>query len=172
MAKPLPDREPVRASSEQEIGGMANIYVASSWRNWKQEIVVQCLTALGHSVYDFKKDGFSWKEVMPSYDGGTVSQSEYLEALEHPRSVEGYGRDFEYLHRADITILVLPCGRSAHLELGYAIGQGQRTAILLDGDYEDGDRDGQVTPDLMYKAVGLIARNQHELYAWVDRGKH
>lgn len=146
------------------------IYVASSWKNWKQDIVVSCLEGLGHNVYDFKKDGFSWKEVMPNYDGGTVSQSEYLEALEHPRSDEGYQRDKEHLIRADVTILVLPCGRSAHLELGVAVGmENQRTAILLDGDYEDGSRNGQVTPDLMYKLVDYVAPDIHSLLAWLGR---
>src|ERR1700722_20013633 len=113
---------------------MAKIYVASSWSNWRQEIVVQCLEGLGHSVYDFKKDGFSWKEVMPNYDGGTVKEYEYLDALKHPRSIEGYRRDYNHLVHADITILTLPCCRSAHLELGFAVGMNQATAILLDGD--------------------------------------
>lgn len=141
------------------------IYVASSWKNWKQEIVVTCLQGLGHKVYDFKKDGFSWKEVMPSYDGGTVHQSEYLKALEEPRSIEGYNRDYDHLRRADATILVLPCGRSAHLELGMAIGMRQRTAIYLDGELNN----GQITPDLMYKAVDHIATDMYSLVRWVNR---
>jgi hypothetical protein len=146
---------------------MAKIYVASSWSNWRQEIVVQCLEGLGHDVYDFKKDGFSWKEVMPSYDGDTVSQSDYLNALEHHRSIEGYLRDYSNLDESDATILVLPCGRSAHLELGYAIGRAnQLTAILLDGD--DGNN-YHVTPDLMYKMVDHIATSQHSLYDWVGK---
>lgn len=142
---------------------MSKIYVASSWKNWQQPIVVQCLEALGHSCYDFKKDGFSWKEVMPNYDGGTVHEQEYLDALKHPRSVEGFNRDYDHLRRADITVLVLPCGRSAHLELGMAIGMHQRTAIYLDGE----PNEGQVTPDLMYKAVDLITTNMHNLLEWV-----
>lgn len=145
---------------------MSKIYVASSWSNWKQEIVVMCLEGLGHDVYDFKKDGFSWKDVMPSYDGGTVETGDYLEALEHPRSEAGYQRDYNKLIDANITILVLPCGRSAHLELGYAVGRAQNTAILLDGDDDNGY---QVTPDLMYKMVDHIATSQHSLYDWVGR---
>ena len=146
---------------------MAKIYVASSWRNWKQDIVVTCLQGLGHNVYDFKKDGFSWKEVMPNWNGNTVTTREYLEALEHPRSIEGFRRDLNYLEAADITILVLPCGRSAHLELGYAVGScRQKTAILLDNDYDDNAM-GLVTPDLMYKMVDHIADNIHSLLAWV-----
>jgi hypothetical protein len=139
------------------------IYVASSWSNWQQQIVVTALEGLGHQVYDFKRDGFSWKEVMPSYDGGTVHETEFLKALDRPRSIEGYDRDYQFLRAAHMTILVLPCGRSAHLELGIAEGLGQRTAIYLDGE----PNEGQVTPDLMYKAVDHIAPNMHSLLGWV-----
>lgn len=141
------------------------IYVASSWRNWQQEIVVKCLEGLGHSVYDFKRGGFSWKEVMAEYDGGTVHETQYLECLSHPRSVEGFRRDYYHLVNADVTILVLPCGRSAHLELGAAIGMNQRTAIYLDGE----SNDGQVTPDLMYKMADHIAPTMHSLLSWLER---
>jgi hypothetical protein len=143
------------------------IYVASSWKCWQQELVVQCLQALGNDVYDFKKDGFSWKEVMPRWDGNTVHEDEYLEALGHPRAIEGYNRDYDHLRRADITILVLPCGRSAHLELGMAVGMHQRTAIYLDGEMNE----GQVTPDLMYKMVDHIAPNMHSLLEWVGHAE-
>lgn len=54
--------------------------------------------------------------------------------LRHPAAKAGFA--------ADITVLVLPCGRSAHLELGWATGQGQRTIVLLD--------DPMTEPELMY----------------------
>ena len=47
---------------------------------------------------------------------------------------------------ADAFVLVMPCGRSAHLELGWAAGAGKPTAILL----SDGE------PELMYKMVDDI----------------
>jgi nucleoside 2-deoxyribosyltransferase len=46
------------------------------------------------------------------------------------------------LNAADVTVLVLPCGRSAHLEAGYTAGQGKPVVILLDQTFE---------PELMYK---------------------
>lgn len=46
------------------------------------------------------------------------------------------------LEDSDVTLLVLPCGRSAHLELGYATGMGQRTIVLLDTPLSE--------PELMY----------------------
>jgi nucleoside 2-deoxyribosyltransferase len=66
------------------------------------------------------------------------------------------------MERADAFILVLPCGRSAHLEAGWAIGQGKPTAILLDPDHEH-----QVTPELMYKMADLVTYNSMELLTWL-----
>jgi hypothetical protein len=41
------------------------------------------------------------------------------------------------LRRAHATVLVLPCGRSAHLELGYAVADGQRTLVLFDESIDE-----------------------------------
>jgi hypothetical protein len=41
------------------------------------------------------------------------------------------------LAAAEATVLVLPCGRSAHLELGYAVGKGQRTFVLCDSTLDE-----------------------------------
>ena len=48
------------------------------------------------------------------------------------------------LRNADATVLVLPCGRSAHTELGFAVGADQRTIVLLDDPLSE--------PELMYLA--------------------
>jgi nucleoside 2-deoxyribosyltransferase len=52
------------------------------------------------------------------------------------------------LRESDMTVLVLPCGRSAHLELGYATGAKKPTVVLLD--------DPMSEPELMYKACSAI----------------
>jgi hypothetical protein len=62
--------------------------------------------------------------------------------IEHPRAIEGYDADFAAMEKADTFVMVLPCGKSAHLELGWAIGAGKRTAILLEDPVE---------PELMYR---------------------
>lgn len=145
------------------------IYVASSWRNEIQDIVVDLLTAQGYDVYDFKnppsKSGFSWQEVMPEYIPGSelVSPQIYLNALEHPRAIEGFESDYIAMIHSDVIILVLPCGRSAHLELGWAISRPDKeTAILLD---QPSGTD--VVPELMYKMVNHIAPDFHSLFTWL-----
>ena len=58
---------------------------------------------------------------------------------------------------ADAFVLVLPCGRSAHLELGWAIGAGKRTCILTHGE----------EPELMAKMADHIATDVMDLLAWL-----
>lgn len=151
------------------------IYVASSWRNIMQVGVCAALKSAGIDHYDFKhpepgSDGFHWSEVMPSYERvgpGMTEQladaKEYVDALDHPIAQLGYARDWDAMQRADTFVLVLPCGRSAHLELGWAVGAGKRTAILLDGDLND----GKVTPELMYKMVDYLSPSLFDLLGWL-----
>lgn len=145
------------------------VYVASSWRCQMQQAVIHTLRAAKIDCYDFRNPpngtGFAWQEVMPTFDinAPTADMHEYLAALDHPRSVEGFNADFEAMQRADAFVLVLPCGRSAHLELGWAVGAGKRTAILLDPHLGT----GEVTPELMYKMVDFIAPSMFELLGWL-----
>lgn len=147
------------------------VYVASSWRNAMQPGVCATLRAAGIEHYDFKnpvpgEEGFHWAEVMPSYPrvGPGVPEAladaeEYIKALEHPIAEHGYARDWQAMQRADTCVLILPCGRSAHLELGWFVGAEKRTAILLDGPH--------VTPELMYKMVDYVAPSMLDLLAWL-----
>lgn len=112
---------------------MRRVYVASSWRNEIQPGVVQALRAAGHQVYDFKNPrpgdhGFHWSDIDPNWKSWTVDQ--YREALRHPIARDGFASDFNAMQWADTFVLVLPCGRSAHLELGWAAGQGKEAHVL------------------------------------------
>jgi len=142
-----------------------NIYVASSWRNPRQEVIVRILREVGYNIYDFKHptendSGFHWTDVWKQFDTywreGTMEQ--FIKALEHPIAIDGFNKDMEALKNADVTILVMPCGRSAHLELGYAVGAKQHTAILL----SDGE------PELMYKMVDKIATSIGDIIVWLN----
>lgn len=141
------------------------VYVASSWRCHMQIAVVVALRSAGIAHYDFRNPpggtGFSWKEVMPSFDinNQLVPEDEYLAGLNHPRAIEGFDADFDAMDKADTFVLVLPCGRSAHLELGWAVGADKHTAILLDGP--------NVTPELMYRMVDYIAPSLFDLLGWL-----
>lgn len=110
------------------------IYVASSWRNPWQPGVVDLLRNLGHEVYDFREPregerGFSWREVDPEWKAW--SPERYRKGLAHPTAQAGFKSDMDALKWADACVAVLPHGRSAALELGWACGAGKKTAVLF-----------------------------------------
>lgn len=127
------------------------IYAASSWRNAIQPEVVRTLRSAGHEVYDFRNPtehydnpdglarGFHWSEIDPDWQ--EWSADSYRSALAHPLSGQGFASDWGAMQWADTGVLILPCGRSAHLEAGYFTGAGKDLFILLNGPTE---------PELMY----------------------
>ena len=145
------------------------VYVASSWRNPMQPVVCQVLREFEIPHYDFRNPeggtGFSWAEVKPDSTPGIAGKGtdwetipDYLAMVRHPRAIEGFDADFAAMEEADTFVLVLPCGKSAHLELGWAIGAGKRTAILLEDPVE---------PELMYRMVDYLAPSLPDLMAWM-----
>lgn len=56
----------------------------------------------------------------------------YTEALAGIAAKHVFDFDKYHLDRADTAILVLPCGRSGHLELGYMLGSRKKGYVLLD----------------------------------------
>lgn len=152
------------------------VYVASSWRNDRQPIIVEELLGAGIECYDFRhpepgNEGFSWRQVgadVGHHGPGITPKGQdlvdvdtYRRMLEHPRAVEGFDLDFAAMNRADAFVLILPCGRSAHLELGWAVGAGKRTAILLENPAE---------PELMYRMVDRLFVHSWELVEWLAEG--
>lgn len=134
------------------------IYVASSWRNTRQPAVVEALRAAKHDVYDFRnppnRSGFGWRQCATKAE--LRDPRAYRDkVLTHPIARAGFASDMKHLEEAEATVLVLPCGRSAHLELGHANGRGQRTFVLLDEKIDE--------PELMYLMCGRIVLDVAEL---------
>lgn len=132
------------------------IYLASSWRNEMQPFVVRSLRAVGFEVYDFRnppgRTGFAWSDIDPDWQKWDARQ--FRAALDHPLAQAGFGADMGALAACDACVLLLPCGRSAHLELGYAVGAGKYTAIFQNGKNE---------PELMYRMCNLVTDDSQTL---------
>lgn len=142
------------------------IYVASSWRNLLQPAIVLALQKCGHRVYDFRnpipdwdteglappEPGFGWSGIDPNWQNW--SAQEYREALQHPLSVKGYSHDISALKACDACVLVLPSGRSASWEFGYAMGQGKRGVVVQFDTIE---------PELMYREAEIVT-DMRELF--------
>ena len=62
---------------------------------------------------------------------------------------------------ADACVLVLPCGRSAHLELGWFVGQGKATCVLHKAD-------DPIEPELMAKMCDAQFELVEDVILWLD----
>ena len=150
---PADRRRVARRESEDAV----RIYVASSWRNALQPGIVHALRRCGHDVYDFRnpapdRGGFAWSDIDASWQKWTVKK--YRDALQHPIAVEGFQFDIEALRACDAVVYVLPCGRSASWEFGYAMGQGKRGYVVAFEPCE---------PELMFREATILA-NMNELF--------
>ena len=133
------------------------IYLASSWRNEYQPTLVTHLREGGYRVYDFRhpepgNDGFSWSSIDPKW--AEWSANEYRKALQNPVAQDGFRRDMAALNGADVVVLLLPSGRSAHVEAGYHRGRGKPVIVYTPESCE---------PELMYEMFSTITTTEQEL---------
>src|SRR5690606_14054491 len=117
----------------------------------------------GFEVYDFKNPGpgdhgFHWSEI--DKDWKNWLPEEFIAGLSHPVAELGFSKDMKALTECDGCVLVLPCGRSAHLELGQAVGAGKKTAVFAPPEH-------QMEPELMYKMCGLISTDLGAIAAFM-----
>lgn len=149
---------------EEKIDGrnkkLSNIYVASSWRNELQPLIVESLRNEKHSVYDFKNPfhglgGFHWSELDKNWKNW--NSEDYRKKLyESPIAAQGFMSDMRAMEWADICVLVLPCGKSAHLELGWFSGRGKNSYIYIPPNIK-------IEPELMYLMNTYICISIEEL---------
>lgn len=139
---------------------MSRIYLASSWRNAIQPDAVSMLRAAGHDVYDFRNPpngvkGFAWSEIDPDWQAWSAVRYRDLLTTNSAAAL-GYMNDFRGMEWADTCVLLLPCGRSAHLEAGWFAGRGKRLIIWT--------RDGE-EPELMALMAHHICTSAAEVLA-------
>jgi len=60
----------------------------------------------------------------------------YRQALQSYAATHIFEFDKHHLERCDAVVMLMPAGKSGHLELGYAIGKGKPGYILFDGEPE------------------------------------
>ncbi len=75
------------------------------------------------------------------------------EILESERVQTQFEKDLGALEGADVVVCVLPCGRSAHMELGFAVGSGTPTVLV----WADGE------PDVMHLMCDFVVRDTEGL---------
>ena len=114
------------------------IYLIGSLGNEKIPHIAKEIRELGFEVFD------DWFSPGPEADDfwrkfEKVRGSSYKEALSNYAAKHIYNFDKSHIDRADIGVLFMPGGKSAHLELGYMIGRGKRCFVLFDKEPERWD---------------------------------
>ena len=94
---------------------MKRFYVASSFKNIVNvRYVAQTLESKGYvNTYD-------WTQNASERDAGTVTVGDLRSIGQHERDA---------VMGADVVVILLPGGKSTHVELGIAIAQGRRTIL-------------------------------------------
>jgi hypothetical protein len=131
-----------------------SIYVIGSLRNPRVVDVARELRSIGLDAFD------DWMAAGPEADDywqayEVARGRDFAGALKGYAARNVYAFDKTNLDRCDAGVLVLPAGKSGHLELGYMIGRGKPGYILLDGEPE--------RFDVMYQFANAVFRNVNEM---------
>lgn len=132
-----------------------SIYLIGSLRNPNIREVARKLRSHSYEVFD------DWHgthaEADDCWQKYCVSRGwSYTQALAGPSAQATFSLDKAYIEKQDAVVMVLPAGRSAHLELGYARGIGKPGFILLNGKVD--------RYDVMYNFATAIVPDLASLY--------
>jgi len=133
------------------------IYIASSWKNVVQvRALANTLRQCGFEVDDFTDDS-TGRYVFHYSEIGNLYQIDPISFLEDSRSQRAYQEDKKMIDWADAVVMVMPAGRSSHLEAGYAKGQGKVLIIYWPTCLPKGEF------DVMYGFADLLTKNLDEV---------
>mgnify|MGYP002069748804 CR=1 FL=1 len=112
------------------------IYLIGSLRNPKIPLIAnQLRKSLKEEIFDdWYSPGSNTDEEWQKYE--SLRGRKFKEALEGFHAREVFEFDQKHLDRANAAVLILPCGKSGHMELGYIIGNEKPGYILLPGEPE------------------------------------
>lgn len=120
---------------------MRHIYVASSWKNAATlPDIAGLLRAAGHEVFLFcEREAGHFVFNAGDWKGEDLSSMTAKQAFHHEAFRAAYASDKAGLDWADTVVLVLPAGKSTHLEAGYGAGQGKDVFVYgapVPGEYD------------------------------------
>ena len=98
-------------------------------------------------------------------DGTKARGLSYAEALDTYSAKHIFQFDKYHLDRTDGALLVMPAGKSGHLELGYTLGKGKPGFILFDSIPERYDVMVQFATDVFFSNEEMI----HRLKYYVEK---
>ena len=148
------------------------IYLIGSLKNPEiPKIAERLRQQLGVEVFD------SWYSPGPEADDFLRDHLRFR-GLSYPEAMEEHAVrhifefDKTHIDRADTVVLVMPAGKSGHLELGYAIGKGKKGYILFDKEPERFDVMHRFADKVFLSIEDLIKQLSIDaLQDWVQKGR-
>ncbi len=135
---------------------MSSIYLIGSLRNKKIPHIANEIEAADFEVFaDWFAPGPKADEYWRKYSKDRSLT--YDEALNSYAAKHIFEFDKFHIDRCDVGVLVMPAGRSGHLELGYMIGRGKPGFILFDGEPERWDIMAQLATGVAFSLDELVA---------------
>jgi hypothetical protein len=135
---------------------MKSIYLIGSLRNPKIVGLAQTIRGLGFDVFDdFMAAGKDADDSWRDYE--KARGHSYKEALQGHAAKHVFAFDLHHLNRCHIAVLLMPAGKSGHLELGYMLGKGKPGFILFDEDPERYDVMIQFCNAVLFSEQDLLA---------------
>src|SRR3990167_7516690 len=133
---------------------MKKIYIIGALKNWRVVNLHLELQEAGFEVFS------SWLTPGAHADEywRTYSKQRKLtqkEALKDWSAQHIFNFDKTHLDRCDIAVMLMPCGKSGHLELGYIRGQGKKGYILFDKEPKRWDVMHNFATDVFYSKEEL-----------------
>lgn len=136
---------------------MTSVYLIGSLRNPEVPKFAEELRKEGFDVFDdWYAAGPEADDYWRSYELGRGHNFE--EALRGYAAQHVFSYDKQHLDRCDVAVLMLPAGRSGHLEFGYMVGRGKPGYILLAEKPED------ERFDVMYNFATAVFRDKQALF--------
>lgn len=130
------------------------IYIIGSLRNPEVPKIASALRGLGFDTFD------DWYAAGPKADDHWQEYEKgrgrtYAQALDGTAAKNVFRFDKANLDKSDAVVMVLPAGKSAHLELGYVIGTGKPGFIYMPPE--------DCRWDVMYRFANKVVNNVDEL---------
>jgi nucleoside 2-deoxyribosyltransferase len=142
------------------------IYLASSWKNETLVIVIaNILRKAGHEVDAFCDSSLARFEhqVYHVCRSMPITSIDAKDAFRDSRFKDACREEIKWLDWCDCCLLILPSGKSSHLEAGYAKAKGKKLIIYHAKGFPAGDI------DVMYNFADLLTEELDEIKAFLKK---
>jgi nucleoside 2-deoxyribosyltransferase len=138
-------------------GTLKSIYLIGSLRNPEVPKLANAIRRIGLEVFD------DWYSPGPRADDFWRDYEKqrghsYAQALKGWAGKHIFEFDRFHLDRCDGAVMLMPAGKSCHLEFGYVIGCGKPGYILFDKEPERYDVMYQFATEVFFSKAKLIAK--------------